>query len=154
MSRRARRDARLIAAVDVIEFAALSNSGGLNLLGAVEVISHAGGPFGDRFTAALESFASGRSLPDALVEHVGDEPALRPLIDAWCATERYGTPLGPVLEHLVERSRDDRRRLAEVAARRVPVLLLFPLVCCVLPAVALMTVVPLIIGSLRGLTSP
>ena len=37
-------------------------------------------------------------------------------------------------------------------ARRVPVQLLFPLVACVLPAFALLTVVPLLAGTLRTLS--
>jgi hypothetical protein len=36
-------------------------------------------------------------------------------------------------------------------ARRLPVKLLFPLVLCTLPAFALLTVVPLLVGSLREL---
>ena len=44
-----------------------------------------------------------------------------------------------------------RRRRAEVAARKLPVKLLFPLVLCILPAFALLTVVPVIVSSLRAL---
>ncbi|MEZ5134942.1 MAG: hypothetical protein R2699_07785 [Acidimicrobiales bacterium] len=44
-----------------------------------------------------------------------------------------------------------RRRDLERRVRRVPVLLLPPLVLCILPAFALMTVVPLIVLSLRSL---
>jgi tight adherence protein C len=47
--------------------------------------------------------------------------------------------------------RADRRRRAEEAARRVPVKLLFPLVLCVLPAFALLTVAPLLAGALGSL---
>ena len=44
-----------------------------------------------------------------------------------------------------------RQIRAEEAARRVPVRLLFPLVLCVLPAFALLTVAPLLAGALRSL---
>jgi len=43
-----------------------------------------------------------------------------------------------------------RRRNAEIAARRVPIKLLFPLVFCVLPSFALLTVVPVLAGSLKS----
>ena len=43
------------------------------------------------------------------------------------------------------------RHELEVAARRLPVLLLFPLVLCVLPAFVLLTVVPLLASSLHDL---
>ncbi|MDP9387533.1 MAG: hypothetical protein M3Q48_06280, partial [Actinomycetota bacterium] len=57
----------------------------------------------------------------------------------------------PALERLAAEVRRQRLRQAEEAARRVPVLLLFPLVLCVLPAFALLTVAPLIAGALREL---
>ena len=41
---------------------------------------------------------------------------------------------------MADEVRADRRRTGEAAARRVPVKLLFPLVACVLPAFALLTV--------------
>ena len=43
------------------------------------------------------------------------------------------------------------RTVAEEAARRIPVKLLFPLVGCTLPAFALLTVAPLVAGALRSL---
>lgn len=75
----------------------------------------------------------------------------RPLVAALQGAERYGTPLVPVLERLAAEARLRRRRHAEAAARRVPVRLLFPLVLCTLPAFALLTVVPLLAGSLSSL---
>ncbi len=63
---------------------------------------------------------------------------------------RYGVPLGPGLERMGSELRLDRRRRAEQDARRVPVRLLAPLVACVLPAFALLTVVPLLAASLRA----
>ena len=67
------------------------------------------------------------------------------------ASERYGAPLGAGLERLADEVRRDRRRRAEEAARRIPVKLLFPLVGCVLPAFALLTVAPLVAGALGSL---
>jgi Flp pilus assembly protein TadB len=64
---------------------------------------------------------------------------------------RYGVALAPGLERLNLELRLDRRRRAEQEARRVPVRLLGPLVLCVLPAFALLTVVPLLAASLKAL---
>ena len=64
---------------------------------------------------------------------------------------RYGVPLLPGLERTGLELRLDRRRAAELEARRVPVRLLAPLVTCVLPAFALLTVVPLLAASLEAL---
>ena len=47
-----------------------------------------------------------------------------------------------------------RRVAAEEAARRIPVTMLFPLVMCVLPAFALLTVVPILAATLGDLRLP
>ena len=86
---------------------------------------------------------------DALADRLGD--AVRPMTSALVSCERYGAPIGPTLERLGVDVRLASRQRAEAAARRVPVRLLFPLVTCILPAFALLTVAPLIAGSLTGL---
>lgn len=73
------------------------------------------------------------------------------LTDALQASLRTGSPLGPVLDRVVLVARDRRVRAAQTAARRLPVTMLFPLVCCVLPAFGLLGVVPLLAGSLGSL---
>lgn len=82
-------------------------------------------------------------------------PGLGPLgptvAEALVAAHRTGTPLRPALERVAAVARDRRRRAAEEAARRLPVTLLFPLVCCVLPAFVLLAVVPLLATSLQSL---
>lgn len=74
-----------------------------------------------------------------------------PVADALLDAFRTGAPLQPALARVGEVARDRRRRAAEAEARRLPVLLLFPLVCCVLPAFGLLAVVPLIAASVRSL---
>lgn len=78
-------------------------------------------------------------------------PALRRLVDALADHDRYGTPLGPILDRVAVEARLARRRQAEQAAQRLPVTLLFPLVLTVLPAFVLLVVVPLLAGSLASL---
>jgi hypothetical protein len=46
-----------------------------------------------------------------------------------------------------------RRRQAEAAARELPVRLALPLVCCTLPSVAVLTVVPVIVAALGSFPS-
>ena len=94
---------------------------------------------GERLTTALS----------LLLDDLG-EPA-RPLVAALVSCERDGAALSAPLERAAHVARDVRRRDAEVAARRVPVRLVLPLVACVLPAFALLTVVPLLAGTLRSL---
>jgi tight adherence protein C len=81
-------------------------------------------------------------------------PSVRPLVTALIAYEQDGVALGPALERCAAESHRRRRIRAEEAARRVPVLMLFPLVCCVLPAFGLLTIVPLLAGSVSDLQLP
>ena len=100
----------------------------------------------------LVALDRGRPLADALpilVERLG--PGVRPLVDALAATERYGVPLDPVLDAAVADLRRQRRTQAAAAARRLPVSLSFPLVGCVLPAFALLTLAPLVAGAFGSL---
>lgn len=108
------------------------------------------------FDAVTHRLQRGRSLADAITalpETLG--PAAASVADAVTAADRYGTPLGPVLDRLATDARDDRRRLAEAHARRLPVRLSFPLVVCTLPSFVLLAIVPALLGALAGLpTSP
>jgi tight adherence protein C len=64
---------------------------------------------------------------------------------------RDGSPAADGLDRLAVELRAERRRRAEEVARRVPIKLLFPLVACILPAFALLTVAPLLAGALDAL---
>jgi pilus assembly protein TadC len=94
--------------------------------------------------------ALGQSLDDALRDLGASIAALRPLAEALRATARLGSPAAPALARLASEVRADVRRRAEARARTVPVRLCFPLVACVLPAFALLTVAPAVLGGLRG----
>ena len=67
------------------------------------------------------------------------------------SAERDGIAVGPTLDQLSFEARRRRRLAAETAARKLPVRLSFPLVACVLPAFALLTLAPLLAGALSSL---
>ena len=94
---------------------------------------------GDRFVDAL----------DALVEHLGTR-ALG-LVAAIAAAERWGLPLAPTVDRIADDARHHRRRLAEIEARRLPVRLSVPLVCCTLPSFVCIAIGPLVVGALSSL---
>ena len=100
----------------------------------------------------LAEVTVGSSLADALsrLPARAGEPT-RPLVAVLVDALRYGTPIGAALDRLAADARSAERRRAEERARRVPVLLLFPLVTCILPAFGLLTVVPLVAGGVRAL---
>lgn len=138
---------------DVVDLFDLAVGAGLNVSLAVEAVARrASGPLAVELAFALEEVHRGRRLADAL----GDIPArsgeaVRPLVDALVSSDRYGARLGDALPLLASEVRADRRRRAEEIARRVPVKLLFPLVFCVLPAFALLTLAPLLAGAAAAL---
>lgn len=148
--RRRRIAARLPDAVELLVLAVQSGSTpGRAVHDVAPLVDDAVRP---AFDAVVHRLERGRRLADAITalpEMLG--PAAAPIADAITAADRYGTPLGPVLDGLASDARDDRRRFAEAHARRLPVRLSFPLVVCTLPSFVLLTIVPALLGALAGL---
>lgn len=85
---------------------------------------------------------------DRFVERTG--PGMEPLARALHGASRYGTSTSSALAQLAADARATQRRDAEEAARKVPIKMLFPLICCTLPAFGLLTIAPLLVTSLRS----
>ena len=138
---------------EIVDLVHVAVGAGLTVPLAVHAVAErAEGPIAEELRRALADVALGERLADALGEvpaRVGE--ATRPLVAALVASDRYGAPLAEALARLAADVRADRRRRAEEAARRVPVKLLFPLVCCVLPAFGLLTLAPLLAGAFTAL---
>ncbi|CAB4576271.1 unannotated protein [freshwater metagenome] len=75
------------------------------------------------------------------------------LVSAVAAAERWGLPLAPTVDRIADDARLHRRRLAEAEARRLPVRLAVPLVCCTLPSFVCIAIGPLLVGALSSLRS-
>jgi tight adherence protein C len=150
---RARTRAVRRALPEVVDLLVLASSAGLSLPIAHPLVArHGPPPIGDALQAAHAATAAGRPRADALLDHLAplgerSHALAHVLVDHL----RYGVPLLPALERTSLELRLDRRRAAELDARRVPVRLLAPLVACVLPAFGLLTVVPLLAASLDAL---
>ena len=144
---------------DFIELVALAVEAGCNPLLALRHVQHrTQGPIADAMGAVLANYGVGVRLADALDELpvlLGrpEEPfeSVRPLVQVLGSADRYGTALLEPLLRLATDARVARRQQAEAAARRLPIKLLFPLISCVLPAFALLTVAPLLASGLRSL---
>ncbi len=138
---------------EVADLFVLAVGSGLTVPLAVDAVARrAPEAFDAELRSVMAEVALGQRLSDALEDvprRLGEEA--RPLFAALVASDRYGAPLLEGLERLGVELRNDRRRRAEEAARRVPVKLLFPLVFCTLPAFALLTVAPLLAGALGAL---
>lgn len=141
---------------EVIDLLRVFAGGGFTVhLAVASVAETAPGAIASALGAAVRAASAGASLADALEDFTASlGPAVRPLVSVLAASERYGTAVGPSLERLAADARADERRRGEANARRVPVRLLFPLVFCVLPAFALLTLAPLVAGGLESLRLP
>lgn len=138
---------------DVVTLIALAISAGHNLVGSLAAASARGdGPVAVALQSTIARVARGERLADALELIPGalGEP-VRPMVAALVSCDRYGAPVVSTLDRLAMDVRIASRQRAEAAARRLPIKLLFPLISCILPAFALLTVAPLIAGSLSGL---
>ncbi|MDE0162635.1 MAG: type II secretion system F family protein [Acidimicrobiaceae bacterium] len=109
-------------------------------------------PFRSELLAVVRRTAAGEPFVDS-VRRLRDTlgASVSPVVHAVTAAEIDGTPLRPALQRAADEAHRRRRVRAQEAARRVPVLMLFPLVFCVLPAFCLLTVVPLLLGSVSDL---
>lgn len=153
-----RRQHRLSASMaadipEIVDLLALSVGAGLTVSMAVDAVGRRGrGALAGELRRASREAGRGHRLADALDDVVGRAgEGVRPLISALVASERYGAPLGVALERLSFEARENRRRQAEEAARKIPIKLLFPLVSCTLPAFVLLTVAPLVVSAVRSL---
>jgi pilus assembly protein TadC len=150
-----RRDAAVLQALgDVIALSQLAADAGSSPIQIVAVVAKSAPPVvAEPLRAAVTQHQSGRRLADALTE-VRNQ--LGPEASAWIyalvVADRYGVSLQRSLETVATEWRQRRRRHAEIRAKRLPVLLLFPLATCVLPATALVTIVPLVVSALSGLS--
>lgn len=137
---------------ETIDLLRLCLDAGLTVPFALELVGRDGtDPACAACRRAAERIGAGARSRDALgaVRALGDDGVR--CADALEASVVDGAPVSVPLGRLAAELRDVRRRDLERRVRRVPVLLLPPLVLCILPAFALMTVVPLIVLSLRSL---
>ena len=150
---KAREAAILDDLPEAVDLLVLGLGAGLNVPLAVDAVGRRGtGPLSAEMALAAEANRRGQPLADALDEvatRCGEQ--VRPLMSLLASGERYGVPLGESLDRLAVDVRAARRRQAEEAARRLPVKMLFPLVVCILPAFALLTLGPLLLTSFRDL---
>jgi tight adherence protein C len=111
------------------------------------------GPLGDELrtlVAAVDLGARWREELDELVERL-PLPDLRRTVAVLARSERLGSPLSETLAELSSRIRETRRTAATERARTAPVKMLFPLVFLVLPAFLLLTVVPVLLSTVRSI---
>ncbi|MFN7149458.1 MAG: type II secretion system F family protein [Microthrixaceae bacterium] len=139
----------LVVAIDLLHVAV--SAGHSTHVAVAVVVAAATGPVTEALARAASQFDRGRRLLDALSELAPAlGPAVLPLVSTLNMALTSGAPLGPALQRLADAERRRQRRRAETRARRLPVLLLAPVVGLVLPAFLVLTIVPVAVSAAGG----
>ncbi len=126
-------------------------SGSTPSLALVSVAALAGPGLRPSLSEAGHDIRRGVSFDAVLRRLATAAPELASLGDVLVASSRLGLGVAETLLALAVEARSARRREAETAARRLPVVLLFPVVCLTLPAFIVLTVAPLLLSGLGAL---
>ena len=151
LKRRQQANAVIAHLAEVIDLFQLGISAGLTIwLTLQEIAPLVNNSLAPALKETVLQVHQGTSLLAALEwlsqQHNGQLRLLtRPLIEA----ERYGVELTPSLASASAEARRLRRHNGELAAKSVAVKLMFPLVLCILPAFALLTVVPQLANTIQ-----
>jgi tight adherence protein C len=138
-----RRLPDLIDLLTVMVEAGLSFSSALRL-GAPEFEP----PLSDELRLTLQEQTMGLGIDEALsnMAQRADTPAMRSFVRAMAQGERMGISTGQIMRSLSIEMRARRKALAEEKAQKAPILMLFPLVFLVFPAMFIVLMTPAIIN--------
>jgi tight adherence protein C len=142
-----RRLPDLIDLLTVMVEAGLSFSSALRL-GAPEFEP----PLSDELRLTLQEQTMGLGIDEALsnMAERADTPAMRSFVRAMAQGERMGISTGQIMRSLSIEMRARRKALAEEKAQKAPILMLFPLVFLVFPAMFIVLMTPAIINLIHS----
>lgn len=108
------------------------------------VAEHVGGALGEEFNRMLQDIQLGLSRKEAFQElnKRTDVSELSTFILAMTQADIFGIPISKVLKIQATEMRTRRRQMAEEAGMRAPVLLVFPLILCLFPAMMVVIIGP------------
>src|SRR5919201_2702828 len=119
--------------------------GGLSLDATlVKVVEQSEGPLATEIRKTLQELALGRPSAEA-IRDLGDRtgaPDLKRLCEDIVQADRMGISIAASLRTLARESRIQRRQQAEELARKAPIKMVPVLIFCVLPALAIVIMVP------------
>jgi tight adherence protein C len=149
-SRARERQARIQADLaDTLDQIMISIEAGLGLETAVARAGrHGRGPLADEFTRTIQDMRVGMSRKEAytaLSERTSVSD-LRRFARAIMQADQYGVSVSNVVRTQAKELRTKRRQRAEEKAMRVPVLVLFPLMFCILPVLFVVVLGPALVN--------
>lgn len=146
-------DARLLRSLPLTtDLLLVATSAGHSIHSAIDVVRRFDhGPSGVALSDAWSRFSGGSRLVDELRRLPGIHgDVMRPLVDTLVMGVSSGAPLEPALHRLADRQRQMIRRRTEERVRRLPILLLGPLVLFVLPSFVVLAILPVVMVTAKG----
>lgn len=139
---------------DLIDLMCVMIEAGLSFPQSLRLASDQfGPPLSDELRLTLQEQTMGLSMDEALA-HLGaraDTPAMRSFVRTMSQGERMGISLGQIMRNLAHEMRARRRSQAEERAQKTPVLMLFPLVFLIFPAIFIVLMTPAVINLIKNL---
>lgn len=133
---------------DITDQISISVQAGLGFEAAIQrVVLSTKGPFTEELGRMLHDVRIGSTRANAfasLAERVQVED-LGSFVRAIVQAERSGVAIAQVLQVQADEQREKRRQRAEERAMKMPVLLVFPLVTCILPPLFIVLMGPIVI---------
>jgi tight adherence protein C len=139
---------------DLIDLMCVMIEAGLSFQAAMRLASEQfGPPLSDELRLTLQEQTMGLTVDEAL-DHMSkraDTPALKAFVRAMSQGERMGISTGQIMRNLAHEMRHRRRSQAEERAQKTPVLILFPLVFMIFPAMFIILMTPAAINLAHNL---
>jgi len=151
---RSRNDEVSAALPDAVDLLVVCMQGGLNLsLSLTRVAGNTKGLLGKELSRTVEEIDLGVPRGAAISALADRNPSedMAALAGTLVNADRFGGQVASSLETLAGEIRRVRRRKAEEQARRAPVKILFPMVFLILPAFLVLTVIPVVMGTLHNI---
>ena len=133
---------------DALDLLAVTVEAGLGLYGAIaRLVECTSGPLADEFALVLTELRVGESSERALKRMAKrlDTPEVTSFVRSLLQGEQLGLSLGQTLRNLADDSRRRRRSLAEEAAAKAPIKMLFPAALFIFPALFMVILGPAVL---------
>ena len=140
----------------MIDLLAITVHAGLGLDQALRVTAERlSGPLADEVRLMLNEIRVGQSRHEALrrLAERADTPTMRSFPRSMAQSESMGVPISQTLKALASESRTRKKAIAEEAAQKAPIKMVFPLAVCIFPAILIAAAGPgllSVIHTLRG----
>jgi tight adherence protein C len=138
---------------DLIDLLCVMVEAGLSFPASLRMASEQfGPPLSDELRLTLQEQTMGLSVAEAL-SHMADRadtPAMKSFVRAMSQGEKMGISTGQIMRNLSGEMRNRRRARAEEKAQKTPVLMLFPLVFLIFPAMFIILMTPAVINLVDG----